>query len=89
MLRRKKDSKLDGKPLLELPVKHIYEEVLEFDDEERSIYNAIELRMQVQFKKFLRQGTVLKNYNQILVMLLRLRQICSHPALVAENSLVV
>ncbi|KAJ7054353.1 hypothetical protein C8F01DRAFT_1259637 [Mycena amicta] len=30
-------------------------------------------------------GTVLKNYTSVLVLLLRLRQLCSHLALIQEN----
>ncbi|KAG0702167.1 SNF2 family N-terminal domain-containing protein [Suillus ampliporus] len=86
MLRRKKDSMLDGKRLIELPTKHVEMEKLEFSQEERDIYQMVEARSQARFNRFLRAGTVLKNYHQVLVMLLRLRQICSHPALIQETS---
>ncbi|KAG2140702.1 SNF2 family N-terminal domain-containing protein, partial [Suillus clintonianus] len=86
MLRRKKDSMLDGKRLIELPTKHVEMEKLEFSQEEREIYQMVEARSQAKFNRFLRAGTVLKNYHQVLVMLLRLRQICSHPALIQETS---
>lgn len=86
MLRRKKDSMLDGKKLIELPTKHVEMEKLEFSKEEREIYQMVEARSQAKFNRFLRAGTVLKNYHQVLVMLLRLRQVCSHPALIQETS---
>ncbi|OAX39929.1 hypothetical protein K503DRAFT_865031 [Rhizopogon vinicolor AM-OR11-026] len=86
MLRRKKDSLLDGKRLVELLPKHVEMEQLEFSQEEREIYQMVEARSQARFNRFLRAGTVLKNYHQVLVMLLRLRQICSHPALIQETS---
>lgn len=86
MLRRKKDSMLDGKRLIELPTKHVEMEKLEFSQEEREIYQMVEARSQAKFNRFLRAGTVLKNYHQVLVMLLRLRQVCSHPALIQETS---
>ncbi|KAL7972596.1 SNF2 family N-terminal domain-containing protein [Trichoderma sp. SZMC 28014] len=81
MLRRKKDSKLDGKPILRLPHKH--EEVLyaELSKDERDFYNQLEKKSQVQFSKYLRDGSVGKNYSSILVLLLRLRQACCHPHL--------
>ncbi|KIJ63774.1 hypothetical protein HYDPIDRAFT_155277 [Hydnomerulius pinastri MD-312] len=85
LLRRKKDSLLDGKKLIELPVKHIEMEKLEFSQEEREIYLMVEAKSQARFNRFLRAGTVLKNYHQVLVMLLRLRQICVHPALIQET----
>jgi hypothetical protein len=46
----------------------------------------LEKRQQAVFNSFLRAGTVLKNYQEVLVMLLRLRQCCIHPSLVQENS---
>ncbi|KAJ3999884.1 SNF2 superfamily protein [Lentinula boryana] len=85
LLRRKKNSKLDGKVLVDLPSKDITLQRLEFTEEEREIYDAVEQNMQTQFNRFLRAGTVLKNYHHVLVLLLRLRQCCSHPALIQED----
>ena len=39
-LRRTKQDKVDGKPLVDLPKKNIVLRELEFTDEERSIYDA-------------------------------------------------
>ncbi|KAH7924689.1 hypothetical protein BV22DRAFT_1012721 [Leucogyrophana mollusca] len=86
LLRRKKDSTLDGKKLIELPPKNVQLEKLAFSQEERDIYKMVEVRSQARFNRFLKAGTVLKNYTQVLVMLLRLRQICSHPALIQEQA---
>lgn len=41
LLRRKKDSKLDGKTLVELPEKEIKLVKLEFSPEERQIYDMV------------------------------------------------
>ncbi|KAI9172276.1 ATP-dependent helicase [Paramyrothecium foliicola] len=81
MLRRKKDSQLDGKPILRLPEKS--EEVVyaQLSEEERDFYDQLEKKSQVQFSKYLREGTVGRNYSNILVLLLRLRQACCHPHL--------
>lgn len=81
MLRRMKTSKLDGKPLLDLPPK--VEEVTHvvFDEDERSFYKSLETGARNQFNKYLRAGTVGKHYSNVLVLLLRLRQACCHPHL--------
>ncbi|KAF9776256.1 hypothetical protein IL306_005591 [Fusarium sp. DS 682] len=81
MLRRKKSSKLNGKPILVLPEKT--EEIVyaELSPEERDFYSQLEKNARVQFSKYLREGTVSKNYSNILVLLLRLRQACCHPHL--------
>ncbi|KAF8667979.1 SNF2 family N-terminal domain [Rhizoctonia solani] len=74
LLRRTKNSKLEGKPLITLPPKTIDMEMLEFSPDERQVYQAVEARQQQTLNKFIRAGTVMKNYHLILVMLLRLRQ---------------
>ncbi|KAJ7054346.1 SNF2 family N-terminal domain-containing protein [Mycena amicta] len=85
LLRRMKNSMLDGKRLIELPEKTVELVSLEFSPEEREIYAQVETAQQAKFNRFLREGTVLKNYTSVLVLLLRLRQLCSHPALIQEN----
>lgn len=81
MLRRKKDSELDGKPILRLPAK-IEEDVhVTLSDDELDFYKQLEERSRVLFNKYLREGSVSKNYTAILVLLLRLRQACCHPHL--------
>ncbi|PFH46796.1 hypothetical protein AMATHDRAFT_7394 [Amanita thiersii Skay4041] len=85
LLRRMKDSKLDGKRLIELPEKKVSLVRLDFTTEERDIYRMVEIKSQAIFNRYLRAGTVLKNYHHVLVLLLRLRQICSHPCLIQEG----
>lgn len=81
MLRRMKTSKLDGKPLLNLPPKTEETSHAVFSEDERSFYNQLESKTQITFNKYQRAGTVGKNYTNILVLLLRLRQACCHPHL--------
>lgn len=81
MLRRMKTSTLDGKPLVTLPPKTEQVSHVEFSDDERKFYNDLESKTRITFNKYLRAGTVGKNYSNILVLLLRLRQACCHPHL--------
>ncbi|KAG5969926.1 hypothetical protein E4U58_000917 [Claviceps cyperi] len=81
MLRRKKDSLLDGKPILELPSKTEHVVYAELSTDERDFYKQLEEKAQVLFSKYLREGSIGKNYSNILVLLLRLRQACCHPHL--------
>ena len=60
LLRRMKNTKLDGKPLIDLPEKVVELTRLIFSEEERSVYTQVETRTQNQFNRFLRAGTVLK-----------------------------
>ncbi|WVF72421.1 hypothetical protein IAT40_007236 [Kwoniella sp. CBS 6097] len=84
-IRRNKDSELNGKKLLELPPKETEVVTLDFTDEERQIYTAIENRFQVRFNSYLRKGTVMKHYSIMLVMLMRLRQLTDHPWLLRRT----
>ena len=81
MLRRKKDSELDGKPIIRLPPKTQKDVHVQLDTDERDFYNQLEHKSQVIFNKYVRDGTVGKNYSNILVLLLKLRQACCHPHL--------
>lgn len=81
MLRRKKDSQLDGKPILRLPPKGEEEVHVELSPDERDFYTQLESKSQVLFNKYLRENSIGKNYSSILVLLLRLRQACCHPHL--------
>ncbi|KAM5346787.1 hypothetical protein ACJ41O_009792 [Fusarium nematophilum] len=81
MLRRKKNSQLDGKPILKLPEKSEQVIYAALSTEERDFYDQLERNARVQFNKYLRAGSVGKNYSNILVLLLRMRQACCHPHL--------
>lgn len=59
MMRRHKESELNGVRLLNLPPKETTELELDFTEEERAIYMIVEKRMKMKFSKFLRAGTYL------------------------------
>ncbi|SPQ19048.1 f785f566-b04f-4de8-b33a-3f32fa42f9e3 [Thermothielavioides terrestris] len=86
MLRRTKSSTIDGKPILTLPEKTQNDEYVTFNEDERQFYHDIESRSKIVFNRYLRAGTVGKNYSDILVLLLRLRQACCHPHLMEFES---
>ncbi|KAJ4416620.1 hypothetical protein N0V82_006629 [Gnomoniopsis sp. IMI 355080] len=81
MLRRMKTSLLDGKPLLDLPPKTEEVTHVVFDEDERAFYTNLETGARNTYNKYLRANTVGKNYSNVLVLLLRLRQACCHPHL--------
>jgi SNF2 family DNA or RNA helicase len=89
LLRRTKQSTIDGKPILQLPPKTTSEERIAFGEDELIFYKALESNAQIQFNKFLQNGTggnIGKNYSNALVLLLRLRQACCHPRLVVDSN---
>ncbi|KAJ4890975.1 SNF2 domain-containing protein / helicase domain-containing protein / zinc finger protein-related [Raphanus sativus] len=85
LLRRTKDTLLDGQPILHLPPKTVTLTKAEFSPEEFAFYKGLEAASQSEFKAYADAGTVSKNYVDILVMLLRLRQACDHPQLVRSS----
>jgi SNF2 family DNA or RNA helicase len=84
LLRRTKQSQIDGKPIIVLPPKSIETQHVVFSEDELAFYKALESKTQIQFNKYLRANTVGKNYSNILVLLLRLRQACCHPHLITD-----
>src|SRR2546421_3295610 len=92
MLRRTKKSQIDGKPILTLPERTTEMQHAVFNEDEESFYRALEQKAQIQFNRYVKAGTVGKNYQNALVLLLRLRQACCHPHLIQhfqEDSPVV
>jgi SNF2 family DNA or RNA helicase len=82
LLRRTKNSTLEGNPILELPPKDIELVVTEFSKDERELYDHFERNTQLKINRFIKRGTLAKNHAFILVLLQRLRQLCAHPNLV-------
>jgi SNF2 family DNA or RNA helicase len=84
MLRRTKISKIDGQPILQLPEKTIEKQQAVFSKDEQEFYQALESSVKITFNKYLKAGTVGRNYSNALVLLLRLRQACCHPHLIKD-----
>ncbi|OAX80228.1 hypothetical protein ACJ72_05441, partial [Emergomyces africanus] len=84
LLRRTKTSKIDGKRILQLPPRTTEKRHAVFSDDEKALYDALESKTQLQFNKYLRAGTIGRNYSNVLVLLLRLRQACCHPHLMTD-----
>ncbi|KAL8278389.1 hypothetical protein RQP46_009281 [Phenoliferia psychrophenolica] len=88
MLRRTKTMLVDGKPLLDLPGREIINIKTDFlYHDERVFYHAVEEKMELEMNAFMKAGTAMSNYTSVLTLLLRMRQACSHPALVTGTSI--
>jgi len=83
-LRRTKEATAD----ISLPPKNEYLVTLDFSPHEQNIYTDLLLSNSQKFDKLDAEGTVLKNYHNVLKMLMRLRQCCAHYLLLPkrENS---
>lgn len=85
MLRRSKDSHLDGRRIIALEERVDVEVYVEFEEEQKVFYDALVHRQRLKFNKYLKAGTVMKNYFRVLTWLLRLRQACDHPYLIQNH----
>lgn len=85
MLRRTKDSKIDGESILDLPPKTIEETHVVFNVDQQAFYNNLEHKSQMLMNRYEQNNTIGKNYANILVLLLRLRQACCHPHLIPDT----
>ncbi|KAE9365444.1 hypothetical protein N431DRAFT_353892 [Stipitochalara longipes BDJ] len=84
LLRRSKTSEIDGKPIITLPSKTEEIQHVVFDEDQQAFYTALESKTKIQFNRYMGANTVGKNYSNILVLLLRLRQACCHPHLIHD-----
>ncbi|KAG5637212.1 hypothetical protein H0H81_005375 [Sphagnurus paluster] len=84
MLRRRKDQFLNGKALIELPKRLVEVISCPFDPSEKAFYDALEGKMESVIEKLMAQSGK-NNYISVLLLLLRLRQACNHPILVAQD----
>ncbi|KAJ1892757.1 hypothetical protein LPJ66_006152, partial [Kickxella alabastrina] len=86
-LRRMKQQ-IDSKTkrtMIELPPKFEVIRWLELSGGERQLYQMAEDIAKAKFENMSRSGTLMKNYMNILKIILRLRQLCTHPRLWSED----
>lgn len=74
MLRRTKDTLVNGKPIIELPPRKVGIVDCEFDASELAFYNTISDKVHSRLNDMQAQGNMQSNYTSMLVLLLRLRQ---------------
>lgn len=84
LLRRAKDSLIDGEPLLSLPEKHVDEMHVDMETEEKAAYDRLEHQIQSKAENLLMSAGLTTS---ILTLLLRLRQACCHSFLVQMGTL--
>ncbi|KAJ3157411.1 hypothetical protein HDU86_003303 [Geranomyces michiganensis] len=83
-LRRTKNMKLDGKPILTLPPKRQHVYTLTLDPDEQAVYDKVFEKAQLIFSGLEKSGKVFRYYAALLEMLLRLRQCVSHVGLIKD-----
>jgi SNF2 family DNA or RNA helicase len=82
LLRRAKHDKMDdGRPVIELPPRHVETIKLDFSKDELEFYTYLEKNTMAQLNNFSADGGGTPDYMSVLLLLLRLRQACSHPSL--------
>lgn len=85
-MRRTKNDTLMGKPLIQLPKKRERLVELDFTPDERALYSSVEANSKAAINRALRRGSLAHgDFSAFLVLLLRLRQCCSHPWLILNS----
>lgn len=75
-LRRIKEVDIGTKSMIELPPKTVLECYIDLSDEEREIYDQMELAGKNKMQEFGDRDSILRNYSTVLYFILRLRQLC-------------
>eukprot|EP00795_Rhopilema_esculentum_P009078 gene9077-16732_t len=80
-IRRMKTDLIDGKPIVDLPAKRVIIQEITLEGEQKRKYDMMQNQGKLTLSRFLRRGIkcVLRNYAHILVIIMRLRQLCCHP----------
>ncbi|KAJ2892657.1 hypothetical protein GGI21_005562, partial [Coemansia aciculifera] len=78
-------DKKTNRTMIELPPKFEVVRWLELAEGERRLYQMAEDIARNKYQNMSRSGTLLKNYMSILQIILRLRQLCTHPRLWSED----
>lgn len=81
LLRRSKHDRIDGKPVIGLPPRNIEMVECTFSRDEKEFYASVERNVMMKLDKFSTDGGNLPDMMFYLLLLLRLRQACSHPSL--------
>uniref|UniRef100_A0A671VD37 Helicase like transcription factor n=1 Tax=Sparus aurata TaxID=8175 RepID=A0A671VD37_SPAAU len=88
-LRRTKTSEVNGRPLVFLPEKTVCVEQVELSRTEREEYELARNEGRNTIRRYVAEGTVLRNYADVLAILMRLRQHCCHPDLLLLDPLYI
>lgn len=78
MIRRTHADRMFNAPILKLPQANQSTYWCDFNSVERSIYNIVHQRFAKNINMWSKKGTLEKSYSNVLVMLLRLRQLTAH-----------
>ncbi|XP_017297430.1 helicase-like transcription factor isoform X1 [Kryptolebias marmoratus] len=85
-LRRTKSSEINGLRLVSLPEKTVSVEQVDLSQQEREEYELARNEGRRTIGRYVAEGSVLRNYADVLVILMRLRQHCCHPDLLPNIS---
>ncbi|XP_034147990.1 helicase-like transcription factor isoform X3 [Esox lucius] len=84
-LRRTKTSRVGGRPLVSLPKRSFNIEEVELTTREREEYELARTEGRATISRYVEEGSVLRNYADVLAILVRLRQFCCHPDLLGST----
>lgn len=86
MLRRTHRDEFLGNPIVKLPpISPVETKIVKFNAVEHAVYNIVKKRFILKVHTLAKKDTPGDSYGQILVLLLRLRQLVGHPLLIQKT----
>ena len=81
MLRRQKDSVVDGQIVCNLPPKHLSKEAVEFSDDELAVYKALENKAQMTLNKYIKDDRVSGKHSRTFARAFFVSEIFTQPTM--------
>lgn len=90
MLRRTKETQLNnGRKIIDLPSLNVHTVYIPFSASEQELYNRLYIKSRLTFDNYIKTNAAGTQILSIFELLLRLRQMCDHPFLLATRGDVV
>mmetsp|Transcript_33193 Transcript_33193/g.73381 ORF Transcript_33193/g.73381 Transcript_33193/m.73381 type:complete len:394 (+) Transcript_33193:661-1842(+) len=86
-LRRTKDLRVNGRPVVALPAKYVHVRNIKLTSEDQLMYDRLENEASSIISGLIEDSTLLQNYMSVLEIILRLRQVCNSSSLCPEGRL--
>ncbi|CAB4060066.1 SMARCA3 [Lepeophtheirus salmonis] len=82
-MRRLKNDRLNGKPLVKLPPIKFFERRLYFEGEDAKIHEVLRVKVFNSIEEWMIKANFNRNFGHVLALVMKMRQYCCHPELLS------
>ncbi|XP_040582145.2 LOW QUALITY PROTEIN: helicase-like transcription factor [Lepeophtheirus salmonis] len=82
-MRRLKNDRLNGKPLVKLPPIKFFERRLYFEGEDAKIHEVLRVKVFNSIEEWMIKDNFNRNFGHVLALVMKMRQYCCHPELLS------